>query len=334
MRVAAGLDSMILGEAQILGQVQQAFALAQSAESAGPVLSHLFTLAAHTGKRARTETDISRHITSVSHAAVYMAQAQGLDLHRAQVLVVGSGEMAYLAAQALRRHAARTIRCINRTYARAADLAQAFDGEALDWYRLPEALAEADVVITATGAPHTIIQRRDVEWALAGREDRPLVMIDIAVPRDVDEAVRALPGVQYYDLDDLNTFVDSNMARREAAAAGVDAIIDEELARFMNWYRGRSITPVITALRAKAEALARDEVEAALRRMGDLDTHQQHVVELMAHRIVNRLLHEPTVRLKAGAMSRALGGAANDSAPCYVSIVRDLFALDEGGTGT
>lgn len=319
LRVAAGLDSMILGEAQILGQVQQALALAHSVESAGPVLSYWFQQAVHTGKRARTETEISRHVTSISHAAVALAQTRR-DLRQAQALVVGSGEMAHLAAQALHRHAVQAIRIINRTYGRAAELAQAFDGEALDWERLPQALVTAEVVICATSAPHSVIHHRDVEQALAARGERPLVLIDIAVPRDVDAEVRALPGVHYYDLDDLNAFVQANMARREAAIVAVERIVSEETARFMDWYRGRSVMPVITALRAKAEALAQTEVETALRRLGDLDAGQQRVVELMAHRIVNRILHEPTVRLKA----------APDSAASYEDVVRDLFALDEG----
>jgi glutamyl-tRNA reductase len=320
MRVAAGADSMILGEAQILGQVSQAQTLAQEIGSAGPVLSHLFTLAAHAGKRARSETDISRHITSVSHAAAHLAQASIPHWPQVQALVVGSGEMAYLAAQALQRQGVPALRCINRTYRRAQAMARTFAGEALDWHQLPQALAAADVVITATAAPHTVIQARMVEQALAGRADRPLVLIDIALPRDVDAEVRALPGVVYHDLDDLKTFVDNNIARREAALSAVDTIIAEEAARFAAWYQGRALAPVITALREKAVALAHDEVEAALRRLGDLEPGQQKVVELMAHRIVNRLLHEPTMRLKAGA--------AGDHAPCYASIVRDLFALD------
>ena len=317
MRVAAGLDSMILGEAQILGQVHQSLALAQAAESAGPVLSHWFTQAAHAGKRARTETEISRHVTSISHAAVAMAQ---MDLRQARALVVGSGEMAHLAAQALHRHNVQAIRIVNRTYARAADVAREFEGEALDWDRLPDALAEADVVICATSAPHSVIHLRDVEQALTNRVEHPLVLIDIAMPRDVDAGVRGLPGVHYYDLDDLNAFVEANLAKREAAVAEVERIVEAETTRFMEWHRGRSMTPVITALREKAEALAQNEVEAALRRLGDLDAGQQRVVELMAHRIVNRILHEPTVRLKA----------AQDAAVSYETVVRDLFALDEG----
>jgi glutamyl-tRNA reductase len=318
MRVASGLDSMILGEAQILGQVQQAFALAQSAGSAGPVLSHWFAQAAHAGKRARTETDVSRHVTSISHAAVRLAQSQ-VNLRQARALVVGSGEMAHLAAQALHRHGVRAIRVVNRTYARAADLARAFDGEALDWEHLPDALAEADVVISATRAPHSIIHLSHMQRR---HDQRLLVLIDIALPRDVDAEVRKLPGVRYYDLDDLNAFVEANLAKREASVADVVGIVEEETTRFMEWYQGRSITPVITALREKAEALAQHEVEAALRRLGDLDAGQQRVVELMAHRIVSRILHEPTVRLKA----------AHDSAMSYESVVRDLFALDEGET--
>jgi glutamyl-tRNA reductase len=323
MRVAAGVDSMILGEPQILAQVNQALATAQAIAAAGPILSHLFTQAAHAGKRARNETGISRHITSISHAAVHLAQAQFSAMADVQALVVGSGEMAYLAAQAFQRYNVATIRCINRTYARAEDLAREFNGEALDWYLLPQALAEADVVISATGAPHTVIHARDVAQALAQRQQRPLVMIDIALPRDVDAGVSALPNVHYYDLDDLNAFVETNVARREAAINDVEAIIQDEVGRFNQWLSGHSVAPVIVALREKATDIADDEVAAALRRLGELDADQQKVVERLAHRIVNKLLHDPTTRLKAGA--------ANDAAPCYAHIVRDLFALDETG---
>lgn len=306
MRVAAGLDSMILGEQQILGQVQAAFEIAQAAGTTGPVLSHLFAQAAHAGKRARNETEVSRHTTSISHAAVQMAQARVGDLKKARALVIGGGEMSSLAAQALHRHGIGQLTCINRTFERAQTLAGQFEGRARRWEELTAAMAEADVVVTATSAPNAIIQAADVR--------SPLVIVDIALPRDVAAEASVLPGVHYYDLDALKAYVEANLARREAAIAGVDSIIDEEMARFEEWLRGRSVAPVISALRDKVTAVADGEVEAALRRLGDLDEGQQKVVELLAHRIVNKILHEPTVRLR--------------DETDYAGAVRDLFSLD------
>ena len=311
MRVAASLDSMILGEQQILGQVQTAFENAQAAGTIGPVLSHLFAQAAHAGKRARTETEVSRHTISISHAAVQMAQAQVGDLSRARALVIGGGEMSTLAAQALHRHGIGQLTCINRTLARAQALAGQFEGRARPWHELTQALAETDVVVTATSAPQAIIQADDVK--------SPLVIVDIALPRDVDTAASALPGVRYYDLDTLKVFVEANLTRREAAIVNVEKIIDEEATRFAEWLRGHQVAPVISALRGKVKAVADDEVEAALRRMGNLDAGQQRVVELLAHRIVNKILHEPTVRLR-------------DEID-YAGAVRDLFALEVEGPG-
>lgn len=306
MRVAAGLDSMILGEQQILGQVQLSFEFAQAAGTAGPVLSHLLAQAAHAGKRARHETEVSRHTTSISHAAVKLAGSQLGDLQQARALVVGGGEMATLAAQALNRHNIGDLTCINRSFERAQTLATQFEGQARTWDQLPQALAEADVVISATSAPTTIIHPEDIQ--------SPLVIIDIALPRDVAAGVSALPDVHYYDLDDLKTYVEANLARREAATADVEIIIDEEAARFEEWLRGRSVAPVITALRDKVTAVADDEVAAALRRLGDLDEDQQKVVEHLAHRIVNKILHAPTVCLR------------DDNE--YAAAVLDLFDLD------
>jgi glutamyl-tRNA reductase len=251
-------------------------------------------------------------VTSVSHAAVALARKESPGLHNG--LVIGGGEMAYLAAQALHRHGVGRLRCINRTYARAEKLARGFQGEALEWAQMPSALAEADVVISATGAPHTVIQTAQVEMALAQRPDRPLVIVDIALPRDVELAASELPGVHYYDFDALEAFVQRNLARREAALEAVAAIIDEEAERFLEWERGHRVAPLIAALRAKAEAMAAEEVAAALRRLDPLEAGQQQVIEQLTHRIVSKLLHEPTTRLKA------------DSA--YADAVRELFSLD------
>jgi len=319
LRVAAGLDSMILGEPQILGQVAQAIAKARAAGAAGLVLSQLFARAVHAGRRARAETVISRYTTSVSHAAARLAQEVVGDLGQAAVLIVGAGEMAGLAAQALYDEGARRITCINRTGEHAEHLASRFGGRAASWSDLVHALAWADVVVSATGAPHTVIHRDDVAQALPYRDGRPLVIVDIAVPRDVEEAVDELPGVLRYDIDRLQCVVDGNRAQRAAAIPQVEAIICQEADEFMAWLQSRQVVPVLVELRRKAEAVAQSELEAALRRLGHADPRTGRVMALMAHRIVGKLLHEPTVRLKAEA-AQGNGVACADT-------LRELFGL-------
>ncbi len=222
MRVACGLDSMILGETQVLGQVTQAFEDARSAGMTGPILSHLFAQAIHTGKRARTETAISRYTASVSHAGALLLIDRFEQRSTSRVLVIGAGEMATLAAQALKHFDISNLTFVNRTYARAEALAQEFEGRAQNWYQLDEALVWADAVICATGAPHVILYRGDVEALLPQRDGRPLAIMDIAVPRDVEATVRELAGVQYYDIDDLQSVVDANVELRKAAIPQVE----------------------------------------------------------------------------------------------------------------
>ncbi len=321
MRVAAGLDSMILGEPQVLGQVAQAYNTAHEAGTTGPVLSHLFAQAVHAGKRARTETDISRYTTSASHAAVLLARDKVGDLSGAHILVVGAGEMAELALQALQMHGAQNVMCINRTYGRAESLAQQLGGHAFRWQQLDEALIWADLVITATGAPHTVIYAADVAQVLPRREGRPLVFVDVAVPRDVEEAVDDLIGIERYDIDDLELTLDANLAQRQAAVPQVQSIVAAEVANFMDWLHSRQVAPVIVDLRHKAEALADAEVEQTLSRLKGLTHHDQEVIIRMAHRIVNKVLHEPTVRLKAYA--------AGGNGYGYAHAMRELFALGQ-----
>lgn len=320
MRVTAGLDSMILGEPQILGQVSHAYQEALTVGTAGPILSHLFTQAIHAGKRARTETAISRHTTSVSHAAVLLAKDRVPDLATARVLLVGAGEMADLAADALVQQGAGHFRCINRTHSRAIELAERVGGEALSWYHLPEALTWADVVFTATGAPHTVIHRSDVAPILALRPERPLTFIDMAVPRDVETAIDSLDGVTCYDIDHLQATLDSNLAQRQAAIPDVESILAQECEQFMEWLNGRRVVDTIVDLRRKATEVARTEVDEALSRLRDLDEREQEVINRMAHRLVNKLLHQPTVRLKSHA--------ATGNGHTYAHMLRDLFGLE------
>ncbi len=324
MRVACGLDSMILGEPQILGQVSQAYRDAHGVGTVETMFSKLFMQAIHTGKRARTETGISRHTTSVSHAAALLAKDQVGNLETARVLVVGAGEMAEQAIQALQAHHVQSITFINRTYSRANDLAQRFGGTAYNWTHLIDALAEADVVLSATGAPHMVIHTSEVEEAIRQRDSRPLLLIDIAVPRDIEEGVGDLPNVTLHDIDDLQHTLDENLAQRQAAVVEVEQIIQEEIDGFYEWLSGRQVVPIIVGLRRKAEAIAQTELEQALRRLDGMDSQGQDVVKRMAHRIVNKMLYEPTNQLKIQA--------ANGKGYDYADIVRDLFCLDAVGS--
>ncbi len=318
--VAAGLDSMVLGEPQILGQVAGAYAQAAARGAAGPVLAALFRAAVHAGKRARAETGISRNPTTISSVAVRLAEQTAGPLAERPVLVVGAGQMAELAVQALRGRGALRITIASRTLARATALAERWGAWAAPADELSVALAGADVVLAATNAPGFVITPELAGPALAARPARPVVLIDLAVPRDVDPGVRQMPKVQYYDIDDLQAHLNGGLAERQQAAPRVQAIVAEEMGRFADWLGTLAVAPVIADLRAKAEAIRRAEVDKTLRRLPNLTPAERQQVESLAQALVNKLLHEPTGRLKAEA--------GNGHAAEYAAAVRDLFALN------
>jgi glutamyl-tRNA reductase len=320
--VAAGLDSLILGEAQILGQVANALTAAQSSGASGPLLTQLFNRALHCGKRARTETPIGSYTTSISHAAVRHAEAVLGDLSQRRALVIGAGEMAELAATALQQHRIASIVFINRTLARAEQLAMKVGGRAVDWARLDEALQSVDVVISATAAPHIVLSAQEVAHAMPARAGRPLLLFDIALPRDIEPDVDVLPDVLRYDIDHLRSSIDANLARREAAIPLVEAIIVQETATLSAWLSGREVLPTVLELRRHAESIARQEVDRTLQRLRHQTPDDDRInqeVERLAERIVAKLLHAPTVRLKA----QAAGG----NGATYAQTLSELFAL-------
>lgn len=321
IRVACGLDSMILGEPQILGQVTQAFEDAHAANVSGPILSRLFVQAIHAGKRARAETAISRYTTSVSHVGAQKVIEELAESNSRRILVVGAGEMAVLVADALKRSGMTETAFINRTYNRAQALADEAQGQAFAWHQLEAALEWADAVISATGAPHTVIYRHDLEGVSARRAGRTLVIVDIAVPRDVEDTVRELPGIRYYDIDDLQSVVDANLELRKAAIPQVEAIVQHEMLDFAEWYHSRQVAPVIKNLREWAQSVAEDELAHTLNRLPDADAHTRQVVARLAHRLVNRLLHEPITRLRVQAVEGNGHG--------YAHAIRELFALGD-----
>jgi len=324
-RVAAGLDSMILGEPQILGQVSGALADAQRIKTIGPILNQLFDRAIRAGKRARSETEIGRHSTSVSHTAVRLISDELGDLSYINALIIGAGEMAEAAARALLSAGVRQLSFINRTYARAENMARGFSGRALNWPQLPGALVMADVVVAVTGAPHVVIHESDVAPVLANRAGRPLYFVDIAVPRDVEESVGDLPGVNLYDIDQLQGVVDANLSQRQAAIPDVEAIVVQETTRFDDWLQSRQVLPVLVELRHKAKHIANSELQRHERRLGEMTIDDREMINQLVHRVVNKFLHEPTVRLKAAA--------AEGNGMEYAHTLRDLFALESAATG-
>lgn len=300
MAVTAGLESMVLGEPQILGQVARSLESAQAAGTIGTRLNQLFQQALHLGKQVRTETSISRHTISLGQSAVRLAQTHLGDLKNARVVIVGVGEIGELAAHAFTQNGAE-VTIINRTLSRAESLAQAVNGKTLAWENLRDSLAWADVIVTASGAPTTIIQADEVEAALNNRNHRPLLFIDLAVPRDVAESVGDLPDVQRYDIDDLHAIVNANTAERQKAAAQAQEMVEEAVQEFIDWSHSRKITPLIADFRRNADIIAAEEVAKTLQRLDGLSPEQQAIITRMAQRIANKVLHEPTLHLKAMA---------------------------------
>lgn len=321
-RVAAGLDSMIVGESEILGQVKHAHQVARGQGAAGPILSTLFEKAVRTGRRVRHETAINARPASVPSAAVELAHEQRGTLEGAKVLVVGAGDMGALTAKALMNHGTEGIIVSNRSYPHAVQLANEWNGCAVTFDRLPGAMEEVDIVISATGAPHPVIKHDMVVGVMVRRHHRPLLIIDIAVPRDVEPAVGGIAGVTLYDIDDLKSRVDSNLAQRKAEIPKAERIITEEAERFIAWFRALDVVPTIVDLRQRAEALREAEVHRALRQLSNLSDQEREIIEMLSKRIVNKLLHDPIARLKQHANGH--------SGFYYTETLRELFALDEG----
>lgn len=322
-RVAAGLDSMVLGESQILGQVSDAFEVAMRTGAVEAVLSAAFRAAIRAGKRAQTETTIGQNPVSAGSVAVRLAeQVMGsAALPDAHVLVVGAGEMAELVVKALHARGVSRLAVANRTQAHADVLAQRWDGIAFDLTHLNRAIAQADVVITSTGSPAPIILCEHIHPVMQERPERPLVLIDIGVPRDIEPAVGLVAGVRLFNLDDLQAHLDESHMERQAQVPFVEAIVANELTEFVRWLRGAEVHPVITDLRKKAETIRQREMERALRHLPDLDAKTREYIQGMSRALVNKLLHEPTNRLR---------DAANDGQGVeYANSVRYLFGLND-----
>jgi len=320
LRVTAGLDSMIVGEAEIQGQVKRAYELAMVEGATGPILNRLFRGALAAGGRAREETGISEKGVSVPSVAVELARRALGDLSDRRVLVVGAGETAELVARALVARGVHSVFVANRHYDRAIGLAQRFEGSAVRFEELPEQLTEADIVVSATNSPHHIVERDDLAQVMAERNERPLLAIDIAVPRDIDPTCREIPGVTVHDIDDVQQIVERNTSGREAEARRAERIIEVELDRFERWLASLEVVPTISALRESGDEIVRRLLAENEGRWESLSEADRERLEAMAKAIASRLLHEPTLRMRRSAGS--------DDAYFYVSALRELFGLD------
>jgi glutamyl-tRNA reductase len=318
--VTSGIDSAVLGETEIQGQVKRAWERARDEGAAGPTLNLLMRHALEAGKRARTETAIGRHVASVSQAAVAMAGERLGGVAGRTVLVLGAGEMGEGMAVALAGAGVGTILVANRTPARAAELAARVGGRAVPLVDLPDRLADADVLLTSTGAQAPLVTRPDVEPIMAARADRPLLIVDIAVPRDVDPAVADVPGVTLLDMDDLRSFAECGVAERRREVAVVDKLLNEELERYLVATSAREVAPMIVALRQRAEAVRASELDRFRGRYDDLDARQLDMVEAVTRGLVAKLLHQPTVVLKDAA-----GSPRGDR---LVAALRELFEIE------
>jgi len=296
-RVTAGVDSMVLGEDQIQGQVRQALELSLEAHSCPRPLSRLFRHALMVGKRARRETFISRHPVSVSHVAVLLARKLLGDLTPCTITIISAGETGKLTGKIVKACGARQVIVTNRTYARAQALALTLDGQAVPFSQLPKAMAESDIVISCTGAPGFILDTPLVQKAMAGRPERPLLLIDIAVPRDIDPAVKDIPGVSLYDIDDLQAISQVGIEERQSEVTKVEAIVDEEVRRAKRWWGAQEAVPIIIALREKAEAIRLRETDKTLKALG-LPPHGRQRMDHLTKAILNKLLHPTITGLK------------------------------------
>ena len=320
--VAAGLESMILGETEILGQVADAFALAQRARASGTTLDALFQAAVRAGRRARTATSIGRNPASVSSVAVDLAAALAPELRGRKVLILGAGKMAQIAAELLAARGGWMILIASRKLADARTLAARVKGEPVAIEAMPNAVADVDVVITCSASPMPILSEDVVRAAMRGRADRPLALVDIAVPRDVDPAVRTIPGVRLYDVDELRPRVEESLARRRAEIPGVAAIVEDEVRQLTARRNGAELLSIVDAWRGAAEATRRHEVQRALGSIPDGDAAVRESLERFSVVLVKRLLDEPSRRLRAEA--------ANGHAELYAELARRLFAIEHG----
>ena len=320
-RVAASLDSMVVGEPQILGQVKTAYHEATRCRTSGVILNRLLHRTFFVAKRVRSETGIGDHAVSISYAAIELARKIFGDLTGKQVMLIGAGEMAELAVEHLIRHHAGDIYVANRTFERGVDLADRFRGTAIRFEEIVATLSEVDIVISSTGAPEYVVTRPEVKSVMKRRRNRPIFFIDIAVPRDIDPEINRINNIYVYDIDDLNGIVDENIEDRRKEAVKGERIIDEAVIKFHHWMDSLDVVPTIKELRQKITDIVRLEIDRTLNGTGVSDA-ERAAMERMIPSLVNKILHHPTALLK--------GSGCHGDQAIYLDITRKLFKLDNG----
>ncbi|HIC05361.1 MAG TPA: glutamyl-tRNA reductase [Nitrospirales bacterium] len=323
-RVASSLDSMVMGEPQILGQFKDAMEAAVSQGCTGVVLNKVLKKAISVAKRVRTDTPIGEQAVSVSYAAVELAKKFFQNLADHSVMLVGAGEMGELAGRHLVNHGVTRVMVTTRNFQRAVAFAKQFKGTPIPFETFKQEMLGADIVICSTGSPHAIITTQDMLKIVRARQNRPLCIIDIAVPRDVEGDVRDIDGVYLFNIDDLQQIVAVNMEERQKAAMTAEIIVQEEVVTMMGWMKTLETVPTIVALKKRGEEIRQGELEKVLARLPGLSGSEREIIEGLASSIVNKLLHRPLVTLKEEA--------ANANGTMYVDATRRLFSLDEDST--
>ncbi len=319
-RVASSLDSMVVGEPQILGQVKEAYRTATEENTSGVILNRLLHRTFFVAKRIRTETGIGDHAVSISYAAVELARKIFGVLNDKTVMLIGAGEMAELAVEHLIRNNAAKVWVANRTFEKGVELAKQFKGQAIRFEEIPESLKTVDIIISSTGASDYVIQRDQVKDVLRKRKNRPLFFIDIAVPRDIDPEINRLNNSYVYDIDDLKGVIDENIEDRRKEAIKAERIVDEAVIRFREWYESLNVVPTIVALRNKMQTIAAAELKKTLQ-SSKIPEQEAEAIHKMADSLIKKILHDPTLFLKQQSMRK-------DNS-FYIDAVRKMFKLDK-----
>jgi len=324
-RVSSSLDSMVVGEPQILGQIKTAYGYATEFKTVGVILNRFLHKAFSVAKRVRTETAIASNAVSVSFAAVELARKIFSTIEDKTVLIIGAGEMCELAAKHFVNNGVSSVLVTNRTYERALKLAEEFGGRAIPFEDFPFHLHQVDIVMTSTGAPNFILEQKKLEEVIRQRKNKPMFLIDIAVPRDIDPRVNDIDNVYLYDVDDLQGVVQANLKERQKEAKKAEAIVEQEIGQFHTWLSGLEVVPTIKALRQSFEEIRQKELEKTFSNLRDLDDRERKAIEALTSALINKLLHQPTAVLKRSQ--------ENEDGNAYVDAVRVLFDLETPPAG-
>ncbi len=320
-RVASSLDSMMVGEPQILGQIKTAFSHASEANTTGVVLNRLLHKAFSAAKRVKTETRIARNAVSISYAAVELSKKIFDDLSDKTVMLVGAGEMSELAARHLMANGAKALLVTNRTYSRAVELAEQFNGSAIRFEDFAQSLIRTDIIISSTGSPDYILRHHEVKEILHKRRNKPIFMIDIAVPRDLDPEINNISNVYLYDIDDLQSVVDTNIQERAKEAEKADDIVVQEVQTFLKWMASLDVTPLIVLLRERFNRIRQEELKKTLSRLNGISEKDRKAVEAMAASMMNKVLHGPMKALKSCSDP--------SEQTVLIRLMKEMFRLDE-----